>query len=746
MRAQKRLGILVLALGASAVLLILFSSFLISNGIRLWFWWQTRGTGVTCRIDSIESPFLRPIVLRGIHLQTTSDAAVRIDASATQATFALNLKGIVFRTRGRTLRTLSIQGLHAQIHRTKAGPPLSESTWNTIQRLLPEIFELQAPDIRVEDVSTVIMVRGLSITGNPIEAGRFEAAEIVILSPLFRQTFTNLKGATDWQSERLTIAGLTLTRGVDVQSLTTDLSHLGKRRVGFDFDVDTFGGKIRASVADEWRSHRSNWNLAGSANGISLTQTAEAFGYTGRIGGLLRAGKFTYRGDVTEAFTGTASLWLELTGPAWMDREADVIMLGASLYGREVELQQLYIKQKKNQLTLNGEGSFPTSAAGWLHPDFRGTVSASIDDLGEFASLFGANREDFTGRVEVEGTVNARDRNVGGTLIASGSGLTMLKSSIDEFRTELRLKKDAIDIAQLRLKRQNDSLEAQGNIVTSPQTIYSGVIDATVQNLNDYLSIFYGDLHSGPVSMTTHADITANVWNGWAVFHLLNSKPATVSATFPLPLGQPLARMWSAPVNLTIDAPDLDLGQLPLSPTAAIFDSGSLSTELTISETFQHPRLNGYVQLVRGRIGFTNLDGRIRFESTQGNVESLYLRPGEKTVSFYGDVDLQDAEHIHARLYPNEALYDLNGPMLNCVNRVEVNPGSLGVPISQIDLRGPIGSREWSMELIGLDLQTAMFHFCPKPGIDNRLLIGLEENQPQPAPTPETKRPRKRKR
>ena len=168
MRAQKRLGILVLVLGACAVLLLLFSPFLISNGIRLWFWWQTRGTGVTCKIDSIESPFLRPIVLRGIHIQTTSDAAVRIDASATQVAFALNLKGIVFRTRGRTLRTLVITGFHAQLQRNKAEPPVSEATWNTIQRLLPESFELQPLDIRVEDVSTVVMVRGLSITGNPI--------------------------------------------------------------------------------------------------------------------------------------------------------------------------------------------------------------------------------------------------------------------------------------------------------------------------------------------------------------------------------------------------------------------------------------------------------------------------------------------------------------------------------------------------------------------------------------------------
>src|SRR4029078_3242513 len=105
-------------------------------------------------------------------------------------------------------------------------------------------------------------------------------------------------------------------------------------------------------------------------------------------------------------------------------------------------------------------------------------------------------------------------------------------------------------------------------------------------------------------------------------------------ATFPLPLGQPIGTIWGAPVTLTIDAPDFDLGQLPLSPSVEIFDSGSLSSEVTITETFQHPRLSGYAQLVRGRIGSTNLDGRIRFDGTQGIVESLEMRPDETSVSF----------------------------------------------------------------------------------------------------------------
>ncbi|MFL6515984.1 MAG: hypothetical protein ACJ8M1_13280, partial [Chthoniobacterales bacterium] len=426
-------------------LLTASAPFMVSKAIRWWLWWKTRGTNITVTIDAIDTPFLRPILLRGVRVQTAPGAAARLDLTAGRVVLGLNLRSILLRTRGRALRNVQVQGLHAEIRRNKSGTAFPEEVWNSMHRLLPESFDIQSADLRLESDSTLALLRGVILSGTPIEAGRFQAAEVVISSPLFRQTFTNLRGATDWQSDRLTVAALTLARGLDVQTVTTDLSHLGKRRIGLDFDLDAFGGKLRASFADEWRSRHSNWNMAGSAGDISLSQTAEAFGFTNRIGGLLHAGKFTFRGDLGDALTGTASLWLELTAPAWRDREADLITLGLSLYGRQVELQQLYIKQRKNELTLSGESSFPATAAGWLRPDFRGNVSASIDDLGDFASLFGADRQDFAGRIEVEGTFNARDRRVGGNLVANGTGLTMFKSSVDEFRSTLNIGHDQIE-------------------------------------------------------------------------------------------------------------------------------------------------------------------------------------------------------------------------------------------------------------------------------------------------------------
>jgi hypothetical protein len=262
------------------LLVILFAPVLVSKGVQLWLWWKTRGTGITVTTESIEAPFLHPIVMQGVKIKSDTAAPVQIKVSASRVVFGLNLKSILLRTRGPTLKSLTVETLHAEARRTKAGAALSENGWNTIYRLLPESFMIAPIDVRVEDGSSLLLMRGASISGTPIEAGHFAAGEIVVSSPLFRQTFVKLKGATDLQGNRLTIAALTLTRGVDLQAVRTDLSHLGRRRIALEFDVDAFGGKLRGSIADEWRSRRGTGPLPDRLTTFRFLKPPKVFGFT----------------------------------------------------------------------------------------------------------------------------------------------------------------------------------------------------------------------------------------------------------------------------------------------------------------------------------------------------------------------------------------------------------------------------------------------------------------------------------
>ncbi len=513
-------GLLILFM---SLLAIWFAPFAVSHSLRLWIWWKARDQKLTVKIDQIDAPFSRPVVVRGFRMTSAPDAAFQIDVSAAQATLNLNLKAILMRMDGRAIRTLSVEGLHAELRRNNAtGATLTESGWATLQKLLPDSLNLGRFYLRVEDGPTVILLRSVSLSASQIEAGRFSADEVTIASPWFRQTFSQLRGATNWQDTRLTLGGLSLTRGFDVPSLTADFSHLGNQRVGLEFDADVFGGKIRASISNEWRSRRSNWNVVGSATDISLAQTSESLGFTDRVGGLVRACKFTFRGNPRNPMRATAWLWTELTGLTWRERAADVIMLGAALYNRQIELQQLYVKQNTNQFTLSGEASFPTSSSDWLRPDFRGDVSASISNLGDFASLFGANPGDFAGKIAIDGIMNARDRKIGGHLTVNGAALKLFKTSIDALSAKLNLKATEIEVERLELERQSDFIRAQGKVDTVTDHHYAGTLSAALANIADYaqaLPASWRDaLREGAITLDWSGNGNANSHSG--AFHI----------------------------------------------------------------------------------------------------------------------------------------------------------------------------------------------------------------------------------
>src|SRR5438874_11209089 len=113
---------------------------------------------------------------------------------------------------------------------------------------------------------------------------------------------------------------------------------------------------------------------------------------------------------------------------------------------------------------MSGQGAIPSKSTDWLNPDFRGQILGKITDLGQFAELFSAGPSDFAGAIAIEGTLNARERKVGGFSTASGNSLSLFKSQIDRLATKINLKADALVLGQFELVRKKDFIRAQGKI------------------------------------------------------------------------------------------------------------------------------------------------------------------------------------------------------------------------------------------------------------------------------------------
>src|SRR5215472_14667939 len=563
---KNRIFLIILVVVIVALAAVLLAPIAVSNGVRLWVWWFARKEGFVATIDRVDAPFLRPIVVGQIRLKSIRDDAFRVDVTLIDARVILNLKHILLHLSGRDIRSISVREFRAELHRTNPNlRTLSERGWATLHRLLPETLSIAKLETRVENGPSLILLRNASLFASETEPGRFSASELMIASPWVHQTFSQLRGATHWEGNRLTLAGLTLTHGLDLQSATVDLSRLANQRVGLQFDIDAFGGKLRGNISHEWHSQYSNWKIAGGIADLSLAQISDALGFADRVNGLLHAGNFTFRGNLAEPDRTTASLWCELTGLTWRERTAEAIMLGAALYNRKIALQQLYIRQKSNQFTLSGEAALPANSSEWLRPDFRGNISASINQLGEFLALFGANPADFAGKINIQGSMDTHGHNFGGLLGIEGASLTFFSHDIDSFNAKVNLRPSELEIERFDLTRKNDSLSGQGRIDLSPEHNYSGTLDAWTDDLRDYISSLRESpgQNGGPIPVELQATIESSHWDTRSVIQLPKSSSISFTANFPLPIGATWSAFQMSPLKASLDFPAIFLAAAP---------------------------------------------------------------------------------------------------------------------------------------------------------------------------------------
>src|SRR5262249_48323386 len=193
MHFKNRIFLTVLVIVFVALATVFLAPMTVSNGVRLWVWWFARQEGFVATIDGVEAPFLRPIVIRQIHLKSVRNEAVRLDVTLIDARVVLNLKHILLHLSGRDVRNISVGEFHAELHRTNPKvQTLSARGWKTLHRILPKTLNIAKLETRVEDGPSLILLRNASLSASDSEPGRFTAGELRIASPWVRQTFSQL--------------------------------------------------------------------------------------------------------------------------------------------------------------------------------------------------------------------------------------------------------------------------------------------------------------------------------------------------------------------------------------------------------------------------------------------------------------------------------------------------------------------------------------------------------------------------
>ena len=421
MKFPRPIIVISLALLVALTLALLVVPMLVASGVRTWVWYYARQQGFAVEIAAVDAPLFRPVVLHNVHVRGLTPTGLEVNLEIDRVQFGLDFRAILSRSDARRLRDLSISGAHAALRKLPA--PLTASGHARISpltQLFADTFRVSHLDLRFENSGTIVEARDASIFASEVETGSLAIADLAIASPLISKRFTNLRGATSWENERLTLGAITLARGVDIDAITADFSHAAAHRIGLEVNVDVFGGKVRANVMSDTRDNRQSWDIAGTASEISLAQMSKMLAWHQPASGALRTCKFTFRGDVSEPLQSTASIWAEVNDLTFADRRAETIMLGGSIYNRRMHLEQLYVKQPNNQFTLSGDSPLPSRAEEWTKGELNADLSANIGDLDCFARLFGARAGEYTGAIAADGTFVSDDRKSRATLSATG--------------------------------------------------------------------------------------------------------------------------------------------------------------------------------------------------------------------------------------------------------------------------------------------------------------------------------------
>jgi hypothetical protein len=499
MSFRKRFVVFLLIVLVAGALDALFAPFLVARGVRWWIWWATQRQGLTAEIESVDAPFLRAVTLRNLTVGPSKNAGPEVSLRAATVVLDLNLRGWLFGRDAHLLRSVRADRVTATVRAPDTGRPSAGLDWRQWARLLPDEFQFNDLNLDVAAASTAVSFRGVLLTASAIESGRFFAQRIFVTAPLLRQTFDNLRGATSWESAHLTIAGIPLARGLDLEALTIDLSRLTKRRVGIDLHLDTYGGTLRASFQGRG-GDKFSIDLAGSAAKVSLAQISSAIGFLEPITGSVRTSKFTFRGNPGEFLDATASIWMEATDFAWRARRADSVMLGATYYDRRLEVDQLYVRQRENELTVNGELLWPKKLKSWTQLPFRGHLNATIPDLNGFAQLFGATTGDFSGALTARGELDLVNPETSGRLAWQGQEVTFRGVALDSLGASLRLHGGEATLENLEARHADDFLRAEGTVDLASAHHFSGRLTGAISDLGAYAPLLPAGWRSGKIA------------------------------------------------------------------------------------------------------------------------------------------------------------------------------------------------------------------------------------------------------
>jgi Uncharacterized protein conserved in bacteria len=537
--------------------------------------------GLQLEIGTIQCHLARPIVATGVRLRSRDTGVSRTAAEIDRVVLTLNWPWRALLGDRRWIRFAAMENLRGVFDvgplpadtRTDPDPAPAPArpAAPASSRLpyLPETLRISHASFAILVGHQSCVVRDFSAEFSEDALNAFSAAGAEIHVGPLHETFGAFKGITAWKNGVVHLADLLLRDGIQIENFEIDLATPGK--LALTTKAGLFGGSLRGDLTLGEADAPATVSLW--IAGTQLEPLVRFLGGGSETRGVLSEARLTFRGNPAQPLDGQASLRLLADDFRWKERGWESLQVGASLSGRRLSVSDFTLRQKENTLSLNGDLALMEKWSDLSRAPFLLNVSASIQNLGALAGLFGKPFDEMSGRMSLSGSVSGKPGAINGFLSAEGSQMGFRDRPVESGRLEVTFVNSEARVTQCELWSGLDYIRGKGSVQLQPPHQYSGEVQARVEDVAAYLGLLRTrnilPIRKGIAQIRWQGDGTATSHSG--AFQIALDK--FVSAFTPSGLTGRFAGTYS-PQNIYFSGVELEQGPLRFSTRATLASSG----------------------------------------------------------------------------------------------------------------------------------------------------------------------------
>jgi hypothetical protein len=525
-------------------------------GVRQIAEYAAQRCGLRLEIAQVGGSLFEPVSIINTTLSTASFAGTEIHLRIARAEAAFSVENLLFHHGNGCLSKLSVDGMEGEIILSPEAPEDGESEPGRPipRRLLPASIELRRVNLAVHEKDNLIFFQNIECDASDVNSGTVSVEKIHVAEPWLTKTFSDVRGTMALQNSRISVASVTLEKGIQIESASADLTELINRKLRMDFQISAFSGDIRGEIRGFTRENQNlNFEATGFFSNISIPQLADFLKSPEATGGTIQDGRFSFYGSLRDLKDARFSTRLSAGDFRWGQRQWNSLVLGAMMVDRHLQIPDLELRQAHNTLNLSGEIAIPDSLANWPQSDFNFNIDAKIDNVTELSLLFGPDFADTAGTAVLKGAISGHAMSYTGDLTVSGSNLSYKTVPVDTLHASVTLNGNELQVTSFELVHKNDFLRGKGGTNLFRDKKYWGELNASIVDLALYSALLrppiVPQLYGGGLVIEWSGDGAANSHSGAFHAQLKNLRPLRETDPKSIPQNAELEGTYS-PENI----------------------------------------------------------------------------------------------------------------------------------------------------------------------------------------------------